>query len=1165
MVEPMRPIFWLPTFMLCFATKGLAIVDANSTTNNTSDPGGGLPWGNVGRIGSASGEYLGGGWVLTANHVGVGAISFDGGASYYQPDGWTTRLTNSFSGGDGLPTDIVLFHLSTIPSLPSLQLSTVSPTTALPVTMVGFGPIRGSAEKTYNGGAYTGFDWGPSGSRSYGTNVIQTSVGTQIDLGNGTLQVFGLSFTQPTTQPSREGQVVPGDSGGAVFYKNPAGTWLLEGMIDAYGPNLGTSATASVYGDFSYIGDIATYSSQILTKYTAPTGGAGWNGTNNANWATSANWSASPAPGTLKAATFNSGGNGQTTISLGSGVTISSVIFDTSNAAAYTIGSGAVSSQALTLNNGGTVTVTNSVTNTQLFNANLTLGTNWTAQTYTIDNYSTQPGTSLTLAGNIAGSSSSSVETAGAKTFAVVGTGNTAISGGIANGGATSLSLLKYGSGTLTLSGANSYSGGNSINGGSVVISGSGTLGAISGTLALGGGSLDLGGITSRTVGAVTISAAAASGDTLKNGSLSGTSYAVSNASGNVVVSANLLNSSAALTMSGAGTLTLSGTNTYLGGTTINSGTLVLGQATDTLANTGAVTVNGGTLAIGGNSDTVGALLLASGSITGTTGVLTGASFALQSGSVSAVLAGTFGLSKTTGGTVTLTGANTFSGGTTISSGILNVNGDAALGNAAGAVTISNGATLQAGGTLTTAARTITIGTGGGIIDTNGNSVNLNAGSVVTGTTLTKTGAGTLTLSGTNTYNGGTVINAGTLNPANDESLGAVPGTPTAASITINGGSTLILGTTNNMTLNANRGITLGSGTQNIVKVSRNGVTVAGVISGSGGVNFGDTTASGQDGGGGGRMHLTGANTYSGDTTITYAGILDPGLFLDNSLALQNTTLNYNNANATGADLIWFNGGNSSYTLGGLKGDKNLNLSSQGNTAHNLKIGNNNQDTTYTGILSSSNDSFAGITKIGTGILTLTGANTFAGLLTVESGILKVATINNADSSGPLGQGSAAVVLGKTGGVTGTLEYTGGTASSTRPFAMASGGTVVFQVDSVGAILTLSGAISGTGTLTKTGAGTLTLGGVQTYSTLKTNAGVTNLSGAFGGILNANATTNITVSEDLLALNIGTVALTPLESFAGSDSGPLVGVVPEPGSMGLLLTGALGLLARRRR
>lgn len=834
MVGPMRPIFWLPTFMLCFATKGLAIVDANSTTN-TSDPGGGLPWGNVGRIGSASGEYLGGGWVLTANHVGVGAISFDGGASYYQPDGWTTRLTNSFSGGDGLPTDIVLFHLSTIPSLPSLQLSTVSPTTALPVTMVGFGPIRGSAEKTYNGGAFTGFDWGPSGSRSYGTNFIQTSVGTQIDLGNGTLQVFGLSFTQPPTQTSDEGQVVPGDSGGAVFYKNPSGTWLLEGMIDAYGPNLGTSATASVYGDFSYIGDIATYSSQILTKYTAPTGGAGWNGTNNANWATSANWSASPAPGTLKAATFNSGGNGQTTISLGSGVTISSVIFDTSNAAAYTIGSGAVSSQALTLNNGGTVTVTNSVTNTQLFNANLTLGTNWTAQTYTIDNYSTQPGTSLTLAGNIAGSSSSSVETAGAKTFAVVGTGNTAISGGIANGGATSLSLLKYGSGTLTLSGANSYSGGNSINGGSVVISGSGTLGAISGTLALGGGSLDLGG-TSRTVGAVTISAAAASGDTLKNGSLSGTSYAVSNASGNVVVSANLLNSSAALTMSGAGTLTLSGTNTYLGGTTINSGTLVLGQATDTLANTGAVTVNGGTLAIGGNSDTVGALLLASGSITGTTGVLTGASFALQSGSVSAVLAGTFGLSKTTGGTVTLTGANTFSGGTTISSGILNVNGDAALGNAAGAVTISNGATLQAGGTLTTAARTITIGTGGGIIDTNGNSVNLNAGSVVTGTTLTKTGAGTLTL-----------------------------------------------------------------------------------------------------------------------------------------------------------------------------------------------------------------------------------------------------------------------------------------------------------------------------------------GGVQTYSTLKTNAGVTNLSGAFGGILDANATTNITVSQNLLALNIGTVALTPLESFAGSDSGPMVGVVPEPGSMGLLLTGALGLLARRRR
>ena len=48
------------------------------------------------------------------------------------------------------------------------------------------------------------------------------------------------------------------------------------------------------------------------------------------------------------------------------------------------------------------------------------------------------------------------------------------------------------------------------------------------------------------------------------------------------------------------------------------------------------------------------------------------------------------------------------------------------------------------GGTVTTAARTLTLGAGGGVIDTNGNDVNCNSGSTVTGTTLTKTGSGTL-------------------------------------------------------------------------------------------------------------------------------------------------------------------------------------------------------------------------------------------------------------------------------------------------------------------------------------------------------------------------------------------------------------------------------------
>jgi hypothetical protein len=96
-------------------------------------------------------------------------------------------------------------------------------------------------------------------------------------------------------------------------------------------------------------------------------------------------------------------------------------------------------------------------------------------------------------------------------------------------------------------------------------------------------------------------------------------------------------------------------------------------------------------------------------------------------------------------------GTNSYGGGTTISAGTLSVNADAALGAADGGVTIDSGATLQAGGTVVS-NRTFVLGTGGAQIDTNGNSVTLTAGSSVVGTTLTKVGTGTLTLSGTQAY-----------------------------------------------------------------------------------------------------------------------------------------------------------------------------------------------------------------------------------------------------------------------------------------------------------------------------------------------------------------------------------------------------------------------------
>ena len=150
--------------------------------------------------------------------------------------------------------------------------------------------------------------------------------------------------------------------------------------------------------------------------------------------------------------------------------------------------------------------------------------------------------------------------------------------------------------------------------------------------------------------------------------------------------------------MNGAGTLVFSGANTYSGGTVINSGTLQLSGAGTLGAASGATTINAGaTLDLGTTTQIQnGGLTLAGGTIqNGTLSSSTG--FILQSGSASAVLSGSGGVTKTTTGTVSLTGAKTYSGGTVLNSGTLQLSGAGTLGVTSSATTINAGATLDLG------------------------------------------------------------------------------------------------------------------------------------------------------------------------------------------------------------------------------------------------------------------------------------------------------------------------------------------------------------------------------------------------------------------------------------------------------------------------------------
>lgn len=210
----------------------------------------------------------------------------------------------------------------------------------------------------------------------------------------------------------------------------------------------------------------------------------------------------------------------------------------------------------------------------------------------------------------------------------------------------------------------------------------------------------------------------------------------------------------------------------------------------------GAIWTVGGTTAslISTRVNLVTALNLNVGEVTGDS---------LPDITISGVVGNTGTFTKSGPGTLALTGVNTYTGATIVTGGTVTVADNSALGAASSGVTLSNQATLQASGLLDT-NRTITLGTGGGQIDSNGNDVVLNLSSVVTGSTLTKVGNGTLSIYGTQTY--ATLVTSGGTTTVNTP-VGTGASTvfanantnftvsQTLAALNIGDGATVVLGT----------------------------------------------------------------------------------------------------------------------------------------------------------------------------------------------------------------------------------------------------------------------------------------------------------------------------------------------------------------------------------
>lgn len=333
--------------------------------------------------------------------------------------------------------------------------------------------------------------------------------------------------------------------------------------------------------------------------------------------------------------------------------------------------------------------------------------------------------------------------------------------------------------------------------------------------------------------------------------------------------------------MVGAGTLIIGASAGRLvipGDLTITNGATVQLLQAEQIADTGILTVNGGTFDTGGKAETIGGFIFdnnaqspSSSSLTGFTN--NGATYDLRSGLLAPNLAGTAGLTKTTGGTVTLAnggGANTFTGPVLVSAGILQLN-HSGTGNGLPAVvtTITNTGAIQllhdtefntnatvvvAGGTFELLAHNETVGTH--VLDNAGQI--LNAGSASKTLTvntnldfrsglcasklggagvMVKSTAGTVILSLDNANSGGTLISAGILqlgdgSSTNRGQFGTGPVTNNAVvvlnhsgaftlannisgsgSITNLGGSASLTGTNTNFSSTGSGSVTVAGGT----------------------------------------------------------------------------------------------------------------------------------------------------------------------------------------------------------------------------------------------------------------------------------------------------------------------------------------------------------------
>ncbi|MCV2875243.1 autotransporter-associated beta strand repeat-containing protein [Rhodobacteraceae bacterium XHP0102] len=632
--------------------------------------------------------------------------------------------------------------------------------------------------------------------------------------------------------------------------------------------------------------------------------------------------------------------------------------------------------------------------------------------------------------------------------------------------------ITKQGSGTLTLSGANTYAGATTVSAGTLRITNSSALGTTAGgTVVASGATLEIDGATNPIGETLTLNGTGVGGGgalrfTGAGGSLStniilGSDTLIVNTTGNrtfannaptthtitgnhnltfggngaITVNSNIEIGTGGIIKTGSGQLTLFGTNTFTGDVQINQGRLLIFNG-NAIADSVLVQVaSGGTFEVQDN-ETVGnvsgagridlnplgagkTLTVGDASDSEFSGIITGSNSSIT---------------KQGSGTLTLSGANTYGGTTTVSAGTLRITNSGALGTTAGGTVVASGATLEIDGNTNPAGETLTLnGTGvggGGALRFTGAGVRLSTNIILGSDTL--------------------IVNAAGENRSFDPvfTAGAPPFT--------------IRGTNHNLTFGGNGPITVRSdidlGTGSLIK------------------------------NGSGRLQLT--PTGVGAVNVMGSLIINEGTVQTAASNLSDTVLVQISSGAT------WNAG--SGTIGNLSGAGDVSL------IGTVTLG-DATDRTFSGVISGARDiPEEAITKQGSGTLTLSGANTYAGATTVNAGRLNVtgsitsaATINAGGTLG--GTGTVGAVTAQSGGTLAAGNSIG--TLNTGDVTLNAGSVLEVEVDPNDA--TRADLINATGNVTINGATLRHVGEAGTYAPDRTWRIITatgTVTGTFGAV-----------------------------------------------------------------